>query len=582
MTDAELLDAAVVRTWAQLAVEALGRSRTALDGVNVFPVADGDTGTNMYLTLREAAHALQDAPSDAGGARLLRLLARGALLGARGNSGVILSEWLRGLAVAATRRDPLAPALDAAARNARLAVAHPEAGTILTAAEVAAAAARHTAADPAVTVATAEGRQAVLDAARQGAREAALSSVATLAALRAAGVLDAGACGLVLVLDALAAAHQAAARTGVSVAGGTMTPVLDLDLRTRPAAAPDAGDEAVPVHLPGRPNADPHADQHDHQHDHAHVASAREDELELMFVLRRPAGAGEFGPGGVAEALRADLDGVGESVVVVGGALATDGEGADGVWQAHVHTGDLGAGLAVARRWAGVGGISNVHLRHLAVPAAGWGVVAVTSAPTLARDLARGGAVVLLDLDVRPVAADIAQAALGAGTGKVIVLPGPVADAAAGVPAALASRLDQARDGDDPEVVVLDAHDDLRVVTAVASLAEAQADVDQDAAAVAQDALGRLRTGRADASEPASWMTALAGLVEAVQEPVVVTVLVDAEVPAEVVAELEAVAAKVAPDAEVVVLPTGRAGTGIALGVEAAGSETNDTEGGVR
>ncbi|MEN5076188.1 DAK2 domain-containing protein, partial [Isoptericola cucumis] len=113
----ELLEAEVVRAWVPLAVDALGGARQALDSANVFPVPDGDTGTNMYLTLREGAHAVRGEHEGADGARLLRLLARGALLGARGNSGVILSEWLRGLAAAATRRETLAAGLGTAART---------------------------------------------------------------------------------------------------------------------------------------------------------------------------------------------------------------------------------------------------------------------------------------------------------------------------------------------------------------------------------------------------------------------------------------------------------------------------------
>ncbi|MCZ2265129.1 DAK2 domain-containing protein, partial [Isoptericola sp. QY 916] len=142
MQQPELLDAAVVRAWVSTAARALAEARAEIDRVNVFPVADGDTGTNMYLTIRDAAAAVRVAPADAGGARLLRLAARAALLGARGNSGVILREWLRGLTVAATRGDSLAIALDTAARTARRAVAHPAPGTILPAAESAAAAAR--------------------------------------------------------------------------------------------------------------------------------------------------------------------------------------------------------------------------------------------------------------------------------------------------------------------------------------------------------------------------------------------------------------------------------------------------------
>ncbi len=549
MTDAEPLDAAVVRTWARLAVEALGRARTALDGVNVFPVADGDTGTNMHLTLREAAHAIHDAPDDVGGARLLRVMARGALLGARGNSGVILSEWLRGLAVAATRRDPLAPALDAAARNARRAVAHPEHGTILTAADVAAAAAREAAAAPEAAEAPDGGRQAVLDAARRGAREAALSSVGTLAALRAAGVLDAGACGLVLVLHALAEAQRVSG--GLSEAPVSMTPVtLDLDLH---AAGGPAGPLAGGL-LDGGV---------------AGVPAAHGEELELMFVLHRAAGAAGFAPGGVGEALRADLGAVGDSVVVVGGGEDEAADAADAVWQAHVHTPDLDAALAVARRWAGRGAVSHVHVRHLAVPPVGWGVVAATGAPRLAADLARGGAIVLLALDVPVTAADLAQAALGAAAGRVLVLPGPVPDAATDVPSALAARLAETGD-EDVEAVVVDATDDARVVTAVAVAADAvdaaaaTGEADVDVPAAVRTALRRLRTAETPAAGCGAALEAL--LDERV--PVLVTALVDDDVPTAAVDDLERVAAGAAAGAELVVLPTGRPGTGVTLCVE--------------
>ncbi len=551
MTDAEPLDAAVVRTWARLAVEALGRARRALDGVNVFPVADGDTGTNIHLTLREAAHAIHAAPGDVGGARLLRVMARGALLGARGNSGVILSEWLRGLAVAATRRDPLALALDAAARNARRAVAHPEHGTILTAADVAAAAAREAAAVPGVGGTPDGGRQAVLDAARRGAREAALSSVGTLAALRAAGVLDAGACGLVLVLHALAEAQRVAG-AGMSEAPASMTPVtLDMDLH----AATGPGGPLAAGLLGGGV---------------AGVPAADGEELELMFVLHRPAGAAGFAPGGVAEALRTDLAQVGDSVVVVGGGQDDDAapDGPDAVWQAHVHTPDLDAALAVARRWAGRGSVSHVHVRHLAVPPVGWGVVAATGAPRLAADLARGGAVVLLALDVPVSADDLAQAVLGAGARRVLVLPGPVPGAAAEVPSALATRLAEAGD-DDVEAVLVDATDDARVVTAVAVAADvvdaaaATGDADVDLPAAVRSALGRLRTAETPA---AGCGPALAALLDG-RTAAIVTALTDDDVPPAAVDELERVAAA-AGGTELVVLPTGRPGTGVTLCVE--------------
>jgi hypothetical protein len=570
------LRAAVVRAWASLAVGALARERAALDRVNVFPVADGDTGTNLHLTLRAAARSLTGADAAAGGPALLRRMARGALLGARGNSGVILSEWLRGLAAAATHGDTLALGLDRAARTARAAVAHPEPGTILTAADVAAAAARQAAATP--------GAEAddVLAAAVRGAREAASSSVATLAPLARAGVLDAGACGLVLVLAALAVAHRAAcaAPAAVSVATAMIPVVTPTAVRTPAPVTLGlelAGYEPDPA-VPDLP-----AEAHGHAHGHA---DAEADELEVMFVLRRAAGARDFAEGQVARELRADLDRVGGSVVVVGGA----GEDEDSVWQAHVHTTDLDAALAVARAWGRHGHVEPAHVRHLAVPEGGWGVVAVTGAPALAAELARGGAVVLLPQGGPVTPDDVALAALGAG-GPVLVLPAGV-DAGA-VHAAVAGRADA--EGPDAEgadienrdaeaadivnrdaesaagdgaggarVVVVPAPTDVHVAVGVAALAGAADPADP--AAVVRRALAGLRVATADAATADG---ALARLL-AHGPAAVVTVLTDADVPpAAADAVAAAVEAATGPaGAEVVVLPTGRPGDHMTIGVE--------------
>ena len=550
----DVVDAAVVRAWARLAAGALGRERAAIDQVNVFPVPDGDTGTNLHLTAREGARAVAGAPDDAGAAALLRRFARGALLGARGNSGVILSEWLRGLAVAATRGDALARALDVAAGCARSAVAHPASGTILTAADVAAAAARDVAARPG-----ARGDE-VLEAAVRGAREAALSSVATLAPLAQAGVLDAGACGLVLVLDALRVARHltvappleaeplevadivdtphAAAGGAVSVATTTMLAVmpvtLGLDL-TGHTAAPPAG-QPLTVH-------------EDHEHSDA-------DELEVMFVLRRPAGAHEFAEGGVAGALRADLAAVGGSVVVVGGSDLGDADG-DSAWQAHVHTPDLAAALAVARHWAVRGRVEPVHVRHLAVPDGSLTVVAATAAPVLAAELARAGAVVLVPVPPVGVAArDLALAALGSGPRTALVL-GPAVEA---VGAAVARLAAEHEDGALPsDVVALPAPTDVHAAVVVAALAAAADDPGTDAVDAVRDALRGLRTATTDAADaPAALGALLAGGGE------VVTLLADDGVGSTDALEDAATAA----GAECVVLRTGRAGTGVAIGVE--------------
>ncbi|MDP9436400.1 MAG: DAK2 domain-containing protein, partial [Actinomycetota bacterium] len=91
----QVLDAAAVRRWCALGLEALRRARDEIDGLNVYPVPDGDTGTNLVLTMEAVQAALRTAgpgPRDTA-----RAVTTGALLGARGNSGVILAQVLRGL-----------------------------------------------------------------------------------------------------------------------------------------------------------------------------------------------------------------------------------------------------------------------------------------------------------------------------------------------------------------------------------------------------------------------------------------------------------------------------------------------------
>ncbi|MYV54118.1 DAK2 domain-containing protein, partial [Streptomyces sp. SID3212] len=153
----QTLDAAAVRSWCSLALEALGREREEIDATNVYPVADGDTGTNLYLTVESAAQAVEAvfAAHETGGSvpaagDAVRAMAHGALIGARGNSGTILAQLLRGMADVLTDGtqdtrgadgggdragdpagdgagdgDHLARALRRAAGLAREAVAHP-------------------------------------------------------------------------------------------------------------------------------------------------------------------------------------------------------------------------------------------------------------------------------------------------------------------------------------------------------------------------------------------------------------------------------------------------------------------------
>lgn len=173
----------------------LSRHRRRLNQLNVYPVPDADTGTNMEMTLESVVTAL----AGVGASGVGTAIARGALLGARGASGVILSQLLgtlvRRISTYAACGGPcLAEGLEAGATAARAAVAHPVEGTILTVARAAADAASATG-DAALA--------AVAAAARDGAAEALAHTPDLLPVLRSAGVVDAGGAGFVLLLDAL-------------------------------------------------------------------------------------------------------------------------------------------------------------------------------------------------------------------------------------------------------------------------------------------------------------------------------------------------------------------------------------------
>ncbi|WP_093146688.1 DAK2 domain-containing protein [Saccharopolyspora antimicrobica] len=190
------LDAAAARRWADLALAALVAERAAIDRINVYPVADGDTGTNLLQTMRAAVAELDAAAPDTLGG-VLSALARGALGGACGNSGVLFSQAMRGVAeqlqgvTAADGRD-LRAALTRADELAREALAEPVEGTVLTVLRAAARGA---------------GGSDRLDVVVHGATRAAIDALAAtpaqLSALSEAGVVDAGGRGFVVVLDAL-------------------------------------------------------------------------------------------------------------------------------------------------------------------------------------------------------------------------------------------------------------------------------------------------------------------------------------------------------------------------------------------
>ncbi|MFD8383630.1 DAK2 domain-containing protein [Streptomyces sp. NPDC059679] len=313
------LDADAVRTWCGLALDALGRAREEIDAINVYPVADADTGTNLYLTVESATQAVTAAfdghaaaPGPAAGPSLpeaVRAMAHGALIGARGNSGTILAQLLRGMADVLAdgdggvgraegpdgEADGLRRALRRAAELAYGGVAHPVEGTVLTVARAAADAAARTEGGPA----------AVARAAYEGARAALEATPAQLGVLARAGVVDAGGYGLVVVLGALAEA----------VSG-------------RPPAAAGRPPAAGPVAAPDGCPAAGHAAGTDGSVGSVGEGPGGGPAFEVTYLLEADETA-------VAR-LRDRLDALGDSLVVVGG---------DGLWNVHVHVDDAGAAV---------------------------------------------------------------------------------------------------------------------------------------------------------------------------------------------------------------------------------------------
>ncbi len=176
----------------------LHRHIDVLNAINVFPVPDGDTGTNMHLTMRAAIDEMDRAPGDDAPA-VMRALAHGALMGARGNSGVILSQVLRGFDAAlaghaAVEAPALIDAFVAARAAAYEALSQPKEGTILT---VIREAAEAVARQPQPTV------EDVLQTAVVTARDAVARTPELLPVLKEAGVVDAGGLGLAIVLEGL-------------------------------------------------------------------------------------------------------------------------------------------------------------------------------------------------------------------------------------------------------------------------------------------------------------------------------------------------------------------------------------------
>ncbi|MFB7254823.1 DAK2 domain-containing protein [Streptomyces nojiriensis] len=456
------LDAAAVRTWSSLALAALGRAREDIDAINVYPVADADTGTNLYLTaesadrgLAEAFPGVTDGTAPTSLAEAVRAWAHGALVGARGNSGTILAQLLRGVAdvlgdepaarAQQTGQGPgglLARALTRAAEEAYAAVAHPVEGTMLT---VAGAAARAGEAAGAAAGTAAEVARAAYD----GARAALAETPGQLAALGRAGVVDAGGCGLVVVFGALWQALSG----------------------QEPAAEPVRG-RAVPV--PQSP--DPCAQAEDGP------------AYEVIYLL-------EASEAAVGE-LRERLDGLGDSLVVVGG---------DGLWNVHVHVDDPGAaveaGVVAGRPYR----IRITHFgderRRARGERAQRAVVAVVPGEGLAGLCGEAGATtVLVRPGEPPAVAELLDAVRRAHAREVVLLPG-----GAELRAAAAAAAEQAR-AEGVRVAVIPTRSAVQGLAALA-VHDPEGSFDEDVVAMTA-AAGATRYGELAVAERQSFTSA--------------------------------------------------------------------------
>ncbi|MCE2403550.1 MAG: DAK2 domain-containing protein [Dehalococcoidia bacterium] len=211
------------------------RHRDVINSLNVFPVPDGDTGTNMLLTLRSVLEQGRE-ETDASAGSVMASMARGAVLGARGNSGVILSQFFQGMARGLEEKEELdgrglAACLELASRAAYASVGTPVEGTMLTVIDhLSRGASRHVA-DPEASV----DLLSVWTAGLHAAREAVSNTPLQLQVLADAGVVDAGGQGVVTILEG--------ARR--CMAGQSLGGELDLCAPCLPSggesAAPDAG-----------------------------------------------------------------------------------------------------------------------------------------------------------------------------------------------------------------------------------------------------------------------------------------------------------------------------------------------------
>ncbi len=302
--------------------ELLEANYKKLNRLNVFPVPDGDTGTNMLLTVRSVNDALRKMQGQAGeAANFAKTVSMAALLGARGNSGVILSQMIQGfvshlsgsLTQVKNSRDLVsswAEALQEASEEARSAVLKPMEGTILTVASSAAKQAL------AVSKIAGEDLESVIRSALEKSRTTLAETPNMLEQLKKAGVVDSGGAGFVHLLEAF---YE-----------GFLRKELPEALKSHPWLDEANELEEIPADTSylDRSNAE------------------RGLRYEVMYILETEASE-------LVESMKTVWSEIGDSIVVVG---------SEGVYNCHIHTDEIGPAIEAG---IAVGAVSNIRVSDL-------------------------------------------------------------------------------------------------------------------------------------------------------------------------------------------------------------------------
>lgn len=396
-----VLDGGALLQWAQASVDGLIARSDEINRLNVFPVADSDTGNNMLFTMGSAVNAAEALGEGASVTLVAAALARGAVHGARGNSGVILSQIVRGFAEAAVEQDTIGAAvvrsaLRQASQFVIASMSTPVPGTIVSVLAAAVDAADSLGSDDLGELAAAAADAAVL-ALEQTPQQ--------LDVLADNGVVDAGARGLVVILDALVSVV-----TGAQPLRREYTPTL-------PKSAPSqvwvagAGSGARGLNLEPPRELPP--------------------EFEVMYLL---SGCDELQIAG----LRAELDDLGESIAIAG-----DREIG---YSVHAHVNDAGAAIEAGMKLGVPQSIQISSLRsevgggHHDVRQRQRRVLALADGDGAAALFAGEGAQVLR-VDEPPVSAKrLLDAVVDCGAKQIMVLPNGLMSAEDLVAVAAAAR----------------------------------------------------------------------------------------------------------------------------------------------